>query len=187
MTAEWGLWALCFGSIFIAELPDKTSVVVMTLAQRGALRVWLGAVIALGLQAALAVAVGAVLAGLVGPWLHWGEAAVFLVFGVMMLKNAARQEDVDVVAGRGWSLALTAFVLVFVAEFGDLTQMAVVAWSARLGPPVAVWAVSAMALAVAAAASAVGGTVVARAVGARRLHQASGVLFLAIAIVMAAA
>jgi putative Ca2+/H+ antiporter (TMEM165/GDT1 family) len=185
MTMNWGLWALFFGSLFAAELPDKTSIVVMTLAARGPLRVWVGAALGLVAQAAIAVAAGALLARVGGPWLHWGEAAVFVVFGLVMWSHAGGDDDDAGRAQQGWSLMASAFVLVFLAEFGDLTQLALVAWSARLHPAWLVWAVASLALAGAALVSALAGAVLARAVGSRRLKQASGLLFCVIGVVMA--
>jgi putative Ca2+/H+ antiporter (TMEM165/GDT1 family) len=167
------VWYLgVFATIFLAELPDKTSIVVMTLAHRGRWRVWAGATAALVVQAALAVAIGTALHRIAGPWLRFVEAAMMGVFAVYLWRE---EDDDDTTRPRLGSVAATAFILVFLAEFGDLTQVAIAAWSARLGQPVAVLAVSVVALASAALVSATAGDMLARRFTAGRLRRIGAV------------
>lgn len=176
-----GLLALCFVSVYLLELPDKTSLVVITLAPRGAFQVWLGASAALVLQAALAVGAGVMLTRIAGIWIHWVEVLSFLGFGAWLWRTAHEDEN-DEVDGRPKKGAawLAAFLLVFVAEFGDLTQLSMVAWAARIPVPWAVFVVASLALTLAALTSATAGHWLARRVSYVRIKQAGAVLFLAV-------
>jgi putative Ca2+/H+ antiporter (TMEM165/GDT1 family) len=158
---------------------------VMTLAGTGRWRVWLGASMALVVQAALAVVAGVVVARLFGSWIHWAEAAAFGAFAVYLWREAG-EEEAPARPGPARSPLVRAFLLVFLAEFGDLTQFSIVAWSARLNPPWAVLGVSAAALAAAAAVSANLGGYLAKRLTLPRLKRLSAFVFLAMAAVMMA-
>jgi putative Ca2+/H+ antiporter (TMEM165/GDT1 family) len=181
-----GLLVACFVSVFLAELPDKTSLMIMTLANRGRIQVWLGASLALVVQAGLAVVAGVVLARLVGPFIRWVEVATFTGFALYLWREASEEEEPKSEAARRSAFA-AAFLLVFLAEFGDLTQFSIVAWSARLNAPWLTLALSSVALAAAAAVSATVGGYLAERLGVPRLKRLSAVLFVGIAAVMAAA
>jgi putative Ca2+/H+ antiporter (TMEM165/GDT1 family) len=151
-----------FGIIFVAELPDKTALAALVLAtDHEPLPVFIGAGLALTVQGVVAVAAGGMLAMLPARAVHAGAGLLFLACAVLMLR---RQE------GRGAeALGIevkshdppifrrvlgTVFVVVFVAEWGDLTQFGTAALAARyhdpltvfLGATLALWAVAALAV-----------------------------------------
>ncbi len=146
-----------FGVVFVAEIPDKTSLAALVLATRHKpLPVFLGAALALTVQSFLAVAAGQLLSLLPARPVHLGAGVLFLATSVVMWR---RREDDDEGTGAAVPLGFyrslwLVFGVVFVAEWGDLTQLATAALAARYAAPVAVflgatsalWAVVAIAV-----------------------------------------
>ena len=170
-----------FGLIFMAELPDKTSYTVLLLASRmRALPVLLGAWAAFLAQGLIAVALGSLLARLPPHAVHWTAAAVFLFFGLLLL---LRDEPEEEKAGEQpqHKAFVEAFLLVFLAEMGDATQIGSAALVARLGhrwwvfagATLALWTVSALAVTL--------GAKVGSKIPKRVLRKVAGVVFLLVA------
>jgi Ca2+/H+ antiporter, TMEM165/GDT1 family len=149
------LAACVFGVIFVAELPDKTALAALVLATRHKpLPVFLGAALALTVQTIVAVAAGSVLSLLPARPVHIGAGAVFLVSAVAMWfgKEEATAQEREEEEGRApdrqafWRSMTTVFGVVFVAEWGDLTQFATAAFAARERSPVTVFCAATLAL-----------------------------------------
>lgn len=147
--AEARLFFSIFAVIFVAELPDKTTLASLVLATRHrAMPVLLGACAALAVQSLLAVAAGRLLALLPERIVHIGSGVLFLVSAVVMWvrheDDAQVKDKADAVTfGKSFSLA---FGVVFVAEWGDLTQIATAGFAARVGHPLVVFAAATTAL-----------------------------------------
>lgn len=130
-----------FGAVFVAELPDKTMVASLVLATQGRpLAVWAGAMVGFAVQVALGVAVGALFVHLLPPRaLDAGAAALFLAGAVWAFAGRHEAHDDDrrgqIPAGR---TVLVSAAVIFVAEWGDLTQLVIIDLSARSGAPVSV-------------------------------------------------
>jgi putative Ca2+/H+ antiporter (TMEM165/GDT1 family) len=157
----WALFFSVFGVIFVAELPDKTSLAALVLATRHRpLPVLLGAGMALTIQSLVAVAAGHLVSLLPQRPVHVLAGCLFLVSAVVMWRrNEEPDAEGEERGGEGgfWSSAWLAFVVVFIAEWGDLTQLATAALAARYHAPYVIFASSATALwAVAALATFVG-------------------------------
>jgi len=172
-----------FVLIALAEMGDKSQLVCMTLAARH--RHWpvlLGAALAFLLLNLLAVIFGATLA----DWLPQNlllvlVALLFAGFGIHSLMAAEEEEDAEVDEKPGQGVFLTTLLLIFVAEFGDKTQLAVAGLAGRLDP-VAVWVgASAALIAVSALGVWVGRTLL-KSLPVVWLHRFSGVLFLGFAL-----
>lgn len=155
-----------FGTIFVAELPDKTSLASLVLATRfPPLMVWTGAALAFLVQTIVAVAIGGLFSLLPKEVTHIVAGILFLVFAVLMWirkedveENKAEQEVVD--ASRSTKMrtfykgASTSFVAIFLAEWGDLTQLATATLVANnhntltifVGAVLALWAAAAVAI-----------------------------------------
>ena len=138
-----------FAVIFVAELPDKTTLASLVLATRHrAMPVLLGACGALAVQSLIAVTAGSLLSMLPERIVHIGSGVLFLVSAVVMWirheDDAAIKDDANAITF-GKSLWM-AFTVVFVAEWGDLTQIATAGFAARLARPVLVFAASTTAL-----------------------------------------
>jgi putative Ca2+/H+ antiporter (TMEM165/GDT1 family) len=150
-----------FGIIFVAELPDKTALAALVLATRHRpVPVLLGAGTALTLQSLVAVLAGHAISLLPQRPVHILAGGLFLVSAVLMwLRNEeadANGKESDAAVGFWRSLWLV-FVVVFVAEWGDLTQLATAAIAARYHSPFLVFAAATAALwAVAAIATFIG-------------------------------
>jgi putative Ca2+/H+ antiporter (TMEM165/GDT1 family) len=138
-------FAISAVTVFLAEFGDKSQILAMVLAARfqrpGA--VVAGMAAGLALNHALAAAVGALVAELVpDDVLRWLIAGGFLLAALWMLKpEPASGPDADVrpPAGR-WGPFLTALATFFLIEFGDKTQLMVVALVARFDAPFVVLA-----------------------------------------------
>jgi putative Ca2+/H+ antiporter (TMEM165/GDT1 family) len=141
-------WSV-FAIIFVAELPDKTALASLVLATRHPpLPVWLGASLALTVQSLIAVTAGSLLSLLPERWVHLGSGVIFLISAVFMWR---RHDEADERKGgdeaRGfWRTLGTTFGVVFLAEWGDLTQIGTAALAARYRAPATVLASSALAL-----------------------------------------
>jgi putative Ca2+/H+ antiporter (TMEM165/GDT1 family) len=183
------MWAygFCFLSVFLAELPDKTSLLVMSLAPRRKRLVWAAASAALVAQTALAVAAGQVLTRMNPTAVRIAEAALLLGFAAWLGVRPAAADDEAEVAGRMGAhrkLFLSAFLAVFAAEFGDLTQIAVLSWSTRLGTPMLVFLVGSAALVSAAYVSASAGVLLRRLLSAQTIARMGAATMAAVGVWM---
>jgi Ca2+/H+ antiporter, TMEM165/GDT1 family len=142
------------------ELPDKTFVATLVLATRyPALPVWFGVVTAFGIQCLVAVTAGQLLSRLPDHPVALAAAALFAIGAVVLLRGARRAETVEAeqereYAGkiapgvRGRRAALTSFLVLFTAEWGDLSQLltAGLVASGKPGVPVFIGSWAALAL-----------------------------------------
>jgi putative Ca2+/H+ antiporter (TMEM165/GDT1 family) len=147
--------------IFPVELPDKTFVATLVLATRyRALMVWFGVVAAFGVQCVVAVAAGGLITLLPERPVQLVTAGLFLVGAVLLATSARRasageleqekayEARVGTASRTGLRAAGTSFLILFAAEWGDLSQLFTAGLVARGGHPVAVFAGSWTALAV---------------------------------------
>jgi putative Ca2+/H+ antiporter (TMEM165/GDT1 family) len=154
------LFASTFAMIFVAEIPDKTALAALMLATGGRpVAVFAGVAAAFVIQSLVAVLFGSVLGLLPPQVVRIGAGLLFLAFAVAMWRRHAEPEEGADGAARPaagwWAVAGKAFVVIFIAEWGDLTQLATAALTAKQGQPLtiflaatlALWAVSALAVA----------------------------------------
>lgn len=151
----WALFFSVFGVIFVAELPDKTALAALVLATRHrALPVFVGAGAALTVQTVVAVTAGQLFSLLPARPVHLVAGGLFLLSAVLMAVRKEESED-DEVRDREaigfWRSAWLTFGVVFLAEWGDLTQIATGAMAARYRSPYVVFAGAVLALWAAAA------------------------------------
>lgn len=172
-----------FGLIFLAEIGDKSQLVCMTLAARHRHPpVLLGAVAAFLVLNTLAVVFGAGLAQWIPDYvLAIAVAILFGVFGIKsLLTTEEDDEDGETVEKPGHGIFVTTFLMLFLAEMGDKTQLAVAGLAATL-PPFAVWLGATLALITTSALGIWLGVTLLRRIPIHRLHQISGVFFLVLA------
>ena len=126
-----------FITIFVAEFGDKTQLVSMAMACRyPPLQVLAGAMTALAVVIGLAVVVGGFMATAIP---HSLVAVVSgLVFIAIGIFSYLRKDDSDKVCNDRDGFVQTMF-MVFIAEFGDKTQLAALFLTASLGYPLAVF------------------------------------------------
>jgi putative Ca2+/H+ antiporter (TMEM165/GDT1 family) len=177
-----------FPVIFVGELPDKTMFASLVLASRGKpAAVWLGAAGAFAVHVAIATTIGV---GLFHLLPHRAvEAfvtALFLAGAVLAFIEAGKEDEEALVEKEARShgrTVVTAFVVIFIAEWGDLTQILTAnlaahyhsALSVAAGSTAALWAVAGLAV--------LSGKGLMRHVSVRRVRQLTGVVLLVLAVV----
>lgn len=171
------------GLVALAELGDKTQFVCMTLAARHpAPPVLLGAVLAFAVLNLLAVLFGAAAAVWLPEWLVAAVVAVlFAAFGLHALRDAAA-ETAEVQERDGRGVLLSTFALIFLAELGDKTQLAV-AGLAGTHAALPVWIGGTLALTLTSALGVLAGQTLLRRLPIHLLHRICGGLFLVLAAV----
>jgi len=150
--------AATFVAVLPAELPDKTILACLILSSRYRPSVvFAGAAIAFLAQVVIAVAAGGALSLLPHHVVEACAAGVFVVGAVLLWRmQGEKQDEQDEDSGRDgarsgfWPVFGTAFAVVFLAEFGDLTQLLTVSLAARFHDPVSVGIGATLALWVAA-------------------------------------
>ena len=141
---------IAFAAIFVVELPDKTFIAALVLSTRyPPLLVWLGVGAAFLVQTLVAVMAGSLVSLLPDPAVRTVAAAIFLL-GAFLLFRAARHADEaeaeqeKAYAARaiqrrtGLSAVVASFVVLFAAEWGDLSQLLTISLVAKYDEPVAV-------------------------------------------------
>lgn len=176
-----------FALIVAAEIGDKSQLVCMTLASRHrAAPVLWGAIAAFALLNTLAVVFGVAIANWLPNYLV--AASVALLFGAFglhaLFQNDGDDDDGEVIEKSGHGIFFTTFFLITVAEFGDKTQLAVVAFSST-ALPLAVWLGSTLALTFTSALGVLAGRTVLQRIPLTLLHKVSGIIFLVLAVLAA--
>lgn len=170
-----------FVLVALAEMGDKSQLVCMTLAARHrGMPVLLGAVGAFLVLNLLAVVAGAAAARWLPPQVLAPVVAVlFIIFGIQSLR-AGPEESEETAEGPGRGVFLSAFALIFLAEFGDKTQLAV-AGLAAVAPATAVWLGASLALTLTSALGVWAGRRWLSRLPVHWLHRVAGLLFLGFA------
>ena len=169
-----GLALATFLVIFPAELPDKSFIATLVLATRfPRLMVWLGAVTAFGIQVLIAVVAGQLISLLPERLVLGATALLFTVGAVILVRGGLRAREDELAeeaeeaeeiaakaaAPRGRLAAYaTTFLVIFTAEWGDLTQLITAGQAARTGDPVSVFLGAWLALAAVAGIGAMAGS-----------------------------
>jgi len=124
-----------FAVIIPVELPDKTFIATLVLSTRyRPLPVWAGASAAFVIQSAVAAAAGGVIALLPELPVRIAAAVLFAVGAVLLARGARSADDEEVeqehefeskagAARTGWKAFGTTFLVLFLAEWGDLSQL----------------------------------------------------------------
>ncbi len=187
--ASWlsGQWLSAAGTTFLlvafAEIGDKSQLVCMTLAARHrGLPVVIGATAAFAVLNLLAVLFGAAVAAWLPEWLvTLAVAALFAGFGISALRYTEDDENDEIEEKPGHGIVATTFLLIFLAEFGDKTQIAV-AGLGSTSEPSAVWAGATAALALTSILGVLAGRKLLNRLPLKWIHRISGVFFLLLAI-----
>ena len=152
--------ATAFVLIVPVELPDKTFIATLVLSTRyPPLPAWLGVVAAFGVQSAVAAGAGHLIARLPERPVGLVAAGLFAAGAVIMFRVARRADDSEADqereyagriggAKRGAQAAAASFLVLFTAEWGDLSQLLTAGLVASGQPAVPVFLGSWAALAV---------------------------------------
>jgi putative Ca2+/H+ antiporter (TMEM165/GDT1 family) len=173
--------------VFPVELPDKTLLATLVLSTRyRPLPVLLGVSAAFAVQCAIAVTAGQLLTLLPERVVAGMVAVLFGVGAVILLRGSSEEPDDDVTEARAirspLAVAATSFGVIFAAEWGDASQLATAALTARYQDPLSVFVGSFTALVGVATLAVVLGGVITRRVPLPLVQRAAGVLFAAFAL-----
>jgi putative Ca2+/H+ antiporter (TMEM165/GDT1 family) len=189
--------ATAFATIFVAELPDKTMLATIVLSARfkRPLPVWIGAAAALTLQMVIAVVAGRLLSLLPDRLVNIAVAVLFGVGAFVLWRTSATADEEAAAASAEatatgaaslaptpwWRVSATVFGIVFVAEWGDLTQLATASLASR-GEPLSVFVGAAAAMVTVAGIGVLAGTALLRVLPERVLRKVAAGIFATLAL-----
>jgi putative Ca2+/H+ antiporter (TMEM165/GDT1 family) len=189
--------AVAFGTIFVVELPDKTFIAALVLSTRyRPLAVWVGVGLAFLLQTTIAVLAGQLATLLPETVLKTAALLIFLAGAVVLFRSAPgadaeEREQEEEYAARasaprsGLAAVGTSFLVLFAAEWGDLSQLLTVSMVARYGNPVSVFLGAWLALLTVSGIAVLAGRLLLRHVRLAVIHYAGAAVCLVLAGVTA--
>lgn len=148
---DLGAIALTFGAIFLVELPDKTFLATLVLATRyRPILVWIGVGLAFAVQTTVAVLLGHAVSFLPETVVQAAAAAMFGVGALLLFREArAHRREAEADDGSefvekakpatGFGAVVASFLVLFAAEWGDLSQLLTISLVARYEAPFEVW------------------------------------------------
>jgi putative Ca2+/H+ antiporter (TMEM165/GDT1 family) len=131
------LFASTFALIFVAELPDKTAFATLVMATRShPVAIFIGVALAFLFQTVIAVCFGKAFALLPEHWVHMASGLLFLGFAAatwFRKKEEEAKDGAESASAASFSrTVLSSFIVIFIAEWGDLTQLATATLVAKL-------------------------------------------------------
>ncbi|MCM3298436.1 TMEM165/GDT1 family protein [Streptomyces pseudogriseolus] len=177
--------AVVFGVVFLAELPDKTALAGLVLGTRyRASYVFAGVAAAFAVHVALAVAAGSVLTLLPQQLVHAVTGVLFLGGAAMLLlKKDEDEEEIRKPEDQSfWKVSGAGFMLILVAEFGDLTQIMTANLAARYDDPLSVALGAVLALWAVAGLGIVGGKALMKRVPLKLITRIAALLMLGLGV-----
>ena len=171
--------------MFLAELPDKTMFASLLLAARGRpFAVWLGAAAAFAVHVVIAVSVGVAVFHLLSHRVVDGVVAALFAVGAVYAYRARGEEETVKAPKEGSSRAavVTAAGVIFLAEWGDLTQIITANLAARYHDALSVGVGALAALMAVAGAAVVSGSKLVRALPVRYVRIATAIVLLVLAV-----
>ena len=201
---DWTALIYTFGLIFVAEMGDKTqlAVVTQTCKYRRPWAIFCGATLALTSVTALGVIGGQVLGRVIPEKVLRNVAALaFVVMGMIIGREADKKSanslegdlrDIDLVteipyapdSPWDWKAFSSTLGLLFVAELGDKTQLAVMTLARQHAAPWSVFIGGALALTAVTAVGVLGGQGLCKLIPERLLLGISAVAFVVMGVLM---
>lgn len=185
--------AIVFGLIFLIELPDKTFIATLVMATRfRPLLVWIGVAAAFFVQTLVSVAIGGVLTKLPKTPIEIFATLMFLIGGFLLLRGASKadeeehetEEEFGAKANRkvrGWQVVTMCFGILFLAEWGDLSQILTASLVLKYQDPVSVFVGAFLALAAVSGLGAALGRVLLARMRLSTLRRVGGIVCLIMA------
>jgi Ca2+/H+ antiporter, TMEM165/GDT1 family len=192
---SFAIAATAFLLIFPIELPDKTFIATLVLATRyKPLPVWIGVTSAFLVQTVVAVTLGGLISRLPRTPVEIFVALMFLVGGLILIRGAAKAEaeetetehefEAKAKAGiHGWRAVGASFVVLFVAEWGDLSQLLTAGLVVKYQDPVSVGVGAFLALAAVSALAAILGRTLLKRIRVATIRRIGGTVCLLLAVV----
>jgi putative Ca2+/H+ antiporter (TMEM165/GDT1 family) len=143
--------AVAFAAIFVVELPDKTFVAALVLATRyRPWAVWVGVGLAFLVQTLIACTVGQVVTYLPHRVVEVVAGLIFLAGGVILLREAPKADAEEAETEEEYAAKATSpktglaavgasFLVLFAAEWGDLSQLLTISLVGRYHDAVSVF------------------------------------------------
>lgn len=186
-----------FGILFVMELGDKTQLVVLSLTARTkqTVAVFAGASLALTAVTSIGVGIGVVAGELIPmTWLLRLAGAAFVAIGGFLFWSSRHgppsideeEEGADFRSrrrGHIGTLSLT-FGLLFIAEMGDKSQLAVISMAAKSSNPLSVFAGASLALVLLTLLAVSVGSMVIRLIPAHWVSRGAAVLFISVGLLI---
>jgi len=183
---SFAIAATAFLLIFPVELPDKTFIATLVLATRyKPLPVWIGVVTAFAVQTVVAVSLGDLIGRLPRTPVEIVAGLMFLVGGLILIRGAARADSEEAETEHefeakartgihGWRIVATSFLVLFVAEWGDLSQLLTAGLVVKYQNPVSVGIGAFLALATVSALGAMLGRTLLRRISLATIRRVGG-------------
>ncbi len=174
--------ALTFAAIFVVELPDKTFIAALVLSTRyRGLWVWIGVGLAFLVQTIVAVTAGHFATLLPDTLIHSVALVIFLLGAVVLVRSApgAEREEIEAeeeytakssTARTGVRAIGASFLVLFAAEWGDLSQLLTISLVAKYKEPLSVFVGAWGALLVVSGLAVIAGRVLLRYMKLSLLH-----------------
>jgi len=187
--------AISFAAIFVVELPDKTFIAALVLSTRyRPLAVWIGVGLAFGVQTVVAVTAGALATLLPDVLIKSVAIAIFLIGAVVLFRtapaaDAEEKEQEEEYAARATEpktflrAAMASFVVLFAAEWGDLSQLLTISLVAKYHDHISVFIGAWSALLVVSGLAVLAGRVLLRYMRLSVLHYIGAAVCLILAVV----
>jgi len=187
--------AITFGAIFVVELPDKTFIAALVLSTRyRPLLVWVGVGTAFLIQTLIAVTVGKAVTFLPDTIVKSVAAAIFVIGAILLFREAPKADAEEAEteeeyaakaseARTGFRAVLASFLVLFAAEWGDLSQLLTISLVGRYHDPVSVFLGAWVALLVVSGLACVMGRVLLRYVKLSMIHYVGATVCLVLAAV----
>ena len=178
-----------FGLIFVAELPDKTAVASLVLgAKYRPSWVFTGVAAGFLVHVVIAVAAGSLISLLPHRLVEGIVGALFLIGAILLWRQGPDEEDEaerqadDIPAEAGFTrVAATSFVVIFVAEFGDLTQILCANLAAHYHSPLSVGIGATLGLWAVALVAMIGGKTLLRVIPITAIVRIAAVIMIGLA------
>ena len=129
-----------FIAVGLAELGDKTQLSILVLSSKTMkhLHLLLGVTLAFLIVDGIAVLIGGIISNIISTnWLKAISGSLFILFGVLMIRETVRSKDGETKREKSHYLNtpfLSGFLLVFLTEWGDKTQLAAAVFATQYNP-----------------------------------------------------
>lgn len=195
LALDFGVVATAFVPLLLLELPDKTFIATLVLSTRyRPLTAWLGVGLAFGVQCAIAVTAGGLLSRLPEAPVAFSAATLFAAGAVLLWRGAGQADEGEAETeqqiaskltreGTGPRAVLACFLVIFIAEWGDLSQLFTAGLAARYADPVSVFVGSWAALLVVAALGALLGKALLARVRLATIRRVGAVVCAGLAVI----
>lgn len=198
MTFDPVVFFTSFALILPAELPDKTFIATIVLATRYRHRyVWLGVSAAFAIQVTIAVIAGGLFAFLPPAIVLAATTMLFAIGAFILIRSGLRSRATELAHAevekgeveervrpitKDWQAFGIAFGVIFLAEWGDLSQILTAGLAARTGEPLSVGLGAWLALALISAIGVLAGRVISGRIALWRVRLVSGALLAALSV-----